>query len=261
MLRHLDEARRRGVVTSSSGNYAQAVAYAARALDVNAQIVMMRKSSPLKVERTRQLGGEVVFCENTFQDRWKTVFRIQDETGRLLLHPFDSEETIAGDGTIGLELVEQIESDFCAVVPVSGGGLIAGIAAVVKTLRPGCRVIGVQPAANPSMALSVEKGKRVTVTPGPTLADALTVATPGERTFEIVRRRVDQVVLVEEAKIIEGVRTLAEEQKLVVEPGGAVGAAALLSDKIDSGNLDVVLILSGGNILPSKLAELLSGDR
>ena len=261
MLRHLDEARRRGVVTSSSGNYAQAVAYAARALDVNAQIVMMRKSSPLKVERTRQLGGEVVFCEDTFQDRWKTVFRIQDETGRLLLHPFDSEETIAGDGTIGLELVEQIESDFCAVVPVSGGGLIAGIAAVVKTLRPGCRVIGVQPAANPSMVLSVEEGKRVTVTPGPTLADALTVATPGERTFEIVRRCVDQVVLVEEAEIIEGVRTLAEEQKLVVEPGGAVGAAALLSDKIDRGNLDVVLILSGGNILPSKLAELLRGDR
>ncbi len=261
MLRHLDEARRRGVVTSSSGNYAQAVAYAARALNVDAQIVMMRKSSPFKVERTRQLGGEVVFCENTFQDRWKTVFRIQDETGLLLLHPFDSEETIAGDGTIGLELVEQIESDFCAVVPVSGGGLIAGIAGVIKTLRPGCRVIGVQPTANPSMALSVGEGKRVTVTPGPTLADALTVATPGERTFEIVRRCVHQVVLVEEAEIIAGVRTLAEEQKLVVEPGGAVGAAALLSGKIDSGNLDVVLILSGGNILPSKLAELLSGDR
>ena len=261
MLRHLDEARERGVVTSSSGNYAQAVAYAARALDVNAQIVMMRKSSPLKVERTRQLGGEVVFCENTFQDRWKTVFRLQDETGRLLLHAFDSEETIAGDGTIGLELVEQIESDFCVVAPVSGGGLIAGIAAVVKTLRPGCRVIGVQPAANPSMALSVEQGRRVTVSPGPTLADALTVATPGKRTFEIVRRCVDQVLLVEEEEIIEGVRTLAEQQKLVVEPGGAVGAAALLSNTIYAGNLDVVLILSGGNILPSKLAELLSGDR
>ena len=261
MLAQLDEARERGVVTSSSGNYAQAVAYAARALDVDAQIVMMRKSSPLKVERTRQLGGGVIFCENTFQDRWKTVFRIQDETGRLLLHPFDSEETIAGDGTVGLELVEQIESDFCVVVPVSGGGLIAGIAAVVKTLRPGCHVIGVQPAANPSMSLSVEQGRRVTVTPGPTLADALTVATPGERTFEIVRRCVDQVLLVEEQKIIEGVRTLAEEQKLVVEPGGAVGAAALLSNKIDTGNPDVVLILSGGNILPSKLAELLSGDR
>ena len=255
MLAHLGEARKWGVVTSSSGNYAQAVAYAARALDVNAQIVMMRKSSPLKIERTRQLGGEVVFCENTFQDRWKTVFRIQDETGRLLLHSFDSEETIAGDGTIGLELVEQIESDFCVVVPVSGGGLIAGIAAVVKTLRPGCRVIGVQPTANPSMAFSVEQGRRVTVTPDATLADALTVATPGERTFEIVQQCVDQVLLVEEEEIIEGVRILAEEQKLVVEPGGAVGAAALLSNKIDSGNLDVVLILSGGNILPSKLAE------
>ena len=260
MLAHLDEARRRGVVTSSSGNYAQAVAYAARALGVDAQIVMMRKSSPLKVERTRQLGGEVVFCENTFQDRWKTVFRIQDESGRLLLHPFDSEETIAGDGTIGLELVEQIESDFCVVVPVSGGGLIAGIAAVVKTLRPGCRVIGVQPTANPSMSLSVEQGRRATVTPGATLADALTVATPGERTFEIVQQAVEQMLLVEEEEIVEGVRTLAEQQKLVVEPGAAVGAAALLSGKIDTGNLDVVLILSGGNILPSKLAELLTGD-
>ena len=261
MLAHLDEARERGVVTSSSGNYAQAVAYAARELGVNAQIVMMRKSSPLKVERTRQLGGKVVFCENTFQDRWKTVFRIQDETGRLLLHPFDSEATIAGDGTIGLELVEQVESDFCVVAPVSGGGLISGIAAVVKTLRPGCRVIGVQPTANPSMALSVEQGKRATVTPGPTFADALTVATPGERTFEIVQECVDRMLLVEEEEIIAGVRALAEQQKLVVEPGGAVGAAALLSDKIHAGNQDVVLILSGGNILPSKLAELLSGDR
>ena len=150
---------------------------------------------------------------------------------------------------------------FASSYPSAAEASFRGIAAVVKALRPGCRVIGVQPTANPSMALSVEQGRRVTVTPGPTLADALTVATPGERTLEIVERCVDQVLLVEEEEIIEGVRTLAAEQKLVVEPGGAVGAAALLSNKIDSGNLDVVLILSGGNILPSKLAELLSGDR
>ena len=120
MLAHLDEARERGVVTSSSGNYAQAVAYAARELGVNAQIVMMRKSSPLKVERTRQLGGEVVFCENTFQDRWKTVFRIQDETERLLLHPFDSEETIAGTERSGSSWSSKSSPTFALSYPSAG---------------------------------------------------------------------------------------------------------------------------------------------
>lgn len=260
ILAQLGPARARGVVTSSSGNYAQAVAYASRVLDVSAQIVMMRKSSPLKIQRTRQLGGEVIFCENNFQDRWKTVSRIQNETARLLLHPFDSEETIAGNGTIGLEIIEEIDSDVCFVVPVSGGGLISGIATVVKALRPGCRVVGVQPTANPSMSVSLRRGKPVTVTPGPTLADALTATKPGTRTFEIVRKSVDQLVLVEEQEIINGVRFLAREQKLIVEPGGAVAAAALLSNKIDTGNMDVVLVVSGGNILQSEFVELLNGD-
>ncbi len=257
MLAHLDQARKSGVIASSSGNFAQAVAYAARELGVSAQIVMMKKSSPLKMEGTRRLGGEVVLCENTFKDRWDTTFRIERESGRLLLHPYDSQETIAGSGTIGLELAEQLDSEFTVLVPISGGGLISGIASAVKAERPGCRVIGIQPSANGSMKKSIEQGSRVTVTPSPSMADALVVATPGERTFAIVQKLVEDVVLVEEEEITTAVRTLAVEQKLVIEPGGAVGVAALLAGKVQPAGRDLVCILSGGNIQPSKLAELL----
>jgi len=260
MLVHLDQARNSGVIASSSGNFAQAVAYAARQLGVSAQIVMMKKSSPLKIEGTRRLGGEVVLCENTFKDRWETTFRIERESGRLLLHPYDSEETIAGDATIGLELSEQLDSDFTVLVPISGGGLISGIASALKAERPACTVIGVQPAANGSMKKSIEQGRPVTVTPAPSIADALVVATPGERTFAIVQKLVDDLVLVEEEEIARAVRIIAVEQKLVVEPGGAVGVAALLAGKVQPAGRDLVCILSGGNIQPSKLAELLAAD-
>ena len=258
MLAHLDQAREAGVVTSSSGNFAQGAAYAASRLGVDLQVVMMRGASQFKIDRTRELGATVVLCENTFKDRWDTTFRIQRETDRLLLHPYDSEETIAGDGTIGLELLDQTEGDFCVVVPVSGGGVVSGIATAIKHKRPGCRVIGVQPAANGSMARSLAQGERVTVTPGPSLADALMIAQPGELTFEVVRQLVDEVICVEEDEISSAVRTLAEQQKLVVEGGGAVGVAALLAGKVDSRGLDVVCVLSGGNILPAKLAAILS---
>jgi threonine dehydratase len=257
ILTHLEQARRAGVVTSSSGNFAQATAYAARELGVDAQIVMMRGASPFKIERTRQFGGDVVLCEDTFESRWETTFRIQRESGRLLLHPYDSEETIAGDGTIGLELLEDLESDFCVVVPVSGGGLVAGIAAAVKAFRPACRVIGVQPEANPSMAESKRQGSRVTVPALGSMADALSVLTPGELTFEIVRELVDDVVLVEEDEFAAAVRLLAEEQKLVAEPGGAAAVAAWMAGKVDNRGLDVVCIVSGGNIVPAKFAGLL----
>jgi threonine dehydratase len=257
MLAHLKQARQAGVVTSSSGNFAQATAYAARELGVSAQIVMMEGASPFKIERTRGFGGEVVLCENTFESRWDTTFQIQRDTGRLLLHPYDSEETIGGDGTIGLELLEALDSDFCVVVPISGGGLIAGIASAVKAFRPSCRVIGVQPSANPSMAESKRQGSRVSVPPRGSMADALSVSTPGKLTFDIVHELVDEVVLVEEDEFAAAVRLLAEEQKLVVEPGGAAGVAAWMAGKIDNRGLDVVCIVSGGNVAPAKFAQLL----
>jgi threonine dehydratase len=259
MLCHLEQARRNGVVTSSSGNFAQAVAWAAKTLGVDAQIVMMESASTFKRERTRALGGTVVLCGNTFQDRWDTTFRIQRESGRVLLHPYDSVETIAGDGTLGMELLDRIEGGFCVAVPISGGGLISGIASALKASRPGCRVIGVQAAANGSMALSLQRGERVTVAPKPSLADALAVASPGERTFAIAKELVDEVVLVEESELAEAVRFLANEQKIVAEPGGAAGVAALLAGKLDSRGMDLVCVISGGNVLPATLAEILNG--
>jgi threonine dehydratase len=258
ILAHLEQARQCGVVTSSSGNFAQATAFAARSLGVDAHIVMMRNASPFKIERTKSYGGTVVPCGNTFQERWDTTFRVQRESNRLLIHPYDSEETIAGDGTIGCELADQLEGDLCVLVPVSGGGLISGVATALKTLRPGCRVIGVQPAANPSMQASFRAGKQVTVTPGTTLADALVAARPGDKTFQLARQYVDDVVTVDEDEIVAAVKTLAVEQKLVVEGGGAVGVAALLAGKIETKGIEVVCVLSGGNILPAKLAEVLA---
>lgn len=257
MLAHLEQARSRGVVASSSGNFAQAVAWAAAKLGASSQIVMMRGASSYKRERTEAYGAQVVLCDDTYESRWETTYRIERETGRLLLHPYDSPETIAGDGVIGLELLEQFEAQFTALVPISGGGLISGIATALKESRPGCRVIGVQPTANPSMRDSFRAGERVKVNPQPSLADALTVAMPGERTFELVKRYVDDVVLVTEDEMVAAMRHLASEQKLVVEPGGAVGAAALLAGKADLGGLPAVCILSGGNIEPGKLAGLL----
>jgi threonine dehydratase len=197
-------------------------------------------------------------CGDTFQDRLDTTERLRRESGRLVLHPYNSPETIAGDGTLGLELLDQIDGDFCVVVPVSGGGLISGIATAVKMERPRCRVIGVQPAANGAMRRSLQAGQPVTVQPGPSLGDALVVATPGDRTFAIVQRLVDDVVNVEEDEISAAVRSLASENKMIVEGGGAVGFAALASGKIAIGGLPVVCLISGGNIEPRRLAELLA---
>ena len=244
-----EQARRDGVVASSSGNFAQAVAYAARELGLDAQIVMMSNSSPYKIRETQALGAEVVLCGNTFEERWETTYRIQRETGRVLLHPYDSMETIAGDGTLGLELLDQLQGDFTVVVPVSGGGLIAGVATAVKSSRPGCRVVGVQPEANASLTQSLEAGRRVNVGPVRTIADALVASTPGERTFEIARERVDEVVLVSDEELKVAIRLLFAEMKLAVEPAGAAATAALcgpLRERVRGAKVGV--IVCGSNI-------------
>lgn len=257
ILAHLEEARRAGVLASSSGNFAQAVAYAARQMGLDAQIVMMGNSSPYKISQTEALGARVVLCGNTFEERWETTYRLQRETGRLLLHPYDSAETIAGNGTLGLELLEQLSGEFTVVVPVSGGGLISGIAAAVKQSRPGCSVVGVQPEANASLYRSLEQGRRVNVGAVRTIADALIASVPGENTFAIARRLVDQVVLVSEQEIQEAVRELAWGQKIIAEPGGAVGVAALAAKKVPPGGGEVVCVISGGNVMPAAWMTLL----
>ena len=259
ILAHIDECRSAGVVTNSSGNFAQAVAYAATRLGVESTIVMMRGASGFKRERTRAFGGNVALCEDSFEARFAATERIRTESGRLLVHPYNSPETISGNATLGLELLEQMDREFDLYVPISGGGLIAGTTLAVKAGRPHCRVFGVQAKANPSMKLSLEAGRPVRTAPAPSLADALTVLEPGSRTFPVVQKHVESVELVSEEGMAVAVRLLAIEQKLVVEPGAAVSVAAALGATRER-DRPVVCVLSGGNIAPETLRAVLAGQ-
>ena len=251
ILSHLDKARQHGVIASSSGNFAQGVAYAAHLLGVKAMIVMPENTSPFKIQRTKNHGAEVVLCGNTHESRVQTTAELQKKTGRLLLHPYDSLETMAGDGTIGLEISEQLGDQLThpvtILVPVSGGGLIAGIALAIKTLHPQFKVIGLQSTACGSLLKSMHAGHCVNVGSFKTIADALVASEPGQNSFKIIQRYVDDVVLIEEEEIRTATSFFIDQHKLVVEPAGALPLAALLNNKIDADR--VVCIVSGGNIL------------
>ena len=260
ILAELERSRRTGVVTNSSGNFAQAVAYAASSLGVDAAIVMMRGASAFKRERTRRFGGTVVLCDDSFVARFETTERIQRESGRLLVHPFDSKATIAGNGTLGKELLGQIEDDFDLFAPISGGGLIAGTTLAVKAARPNCRVFGAQAAANPSMRRSLELGKRTRTIPRPSLADALTVPEPGRNTFPIVQQFVEDVFLVDEDAMTATIRALALEDKIVAEAGAATAVAAALQNAAPGRKTPIVCVLSGGNIDPAALGSILAAS-
>ncbi len=258
ILSDLEANRASGVVTNSSGNFAQAVAYAATALEVESTIVMMRSASPFKRERTERFGGRVAVCEDSFAARAEMTDRIAAESGRRRVHPFDTAETIAGNGTLGRELLAQIDGEFEVYVPISGGGLISGTTLAVMDGRPGCRVIGVQATANPAMRRSLDAGRRIRSNPAPSLADALTVPRPGRLTFPIISRLVKRVDLVEEHAMASSIRTLAIEEKLVVEAGAAVTVAAALAAESNSQPIPVVCVLSGGNIDPATLQAILA---
>lgn len=257
LLRNLSVCRQRGVLTSSSGNFAQAVAYAAQCLDVSACIVMREDTSPFKLARTKQWGAEIVFCEPNHQARWDTTKRIQEERGVHLLHPYDTAETIAANGTIALELLEQIDGDFDVWVPVSGGGLIGGISLALEAYGRSCRAYGVQPAVNASMARSLETGVPLTVEPFTTRADALVAAMPGTLGFSIVKRNACSVALVEEDALDLGVSFLAQEHKLIAEHGGAIAVSALLQSPPSQTTRPLVCVVSGGNIAPASLGTIL----
>ena len=260
ILAHLDESRAAGVVSNSSGNFAQAVAYAATRLGVASTIVMMRGASRFKRDRTAAFGGKVVLCEDSFEARFAATERLRSESGSRLVHPYNSPETIAGNATLGIEILEQTGLDFDIYVPVSGGGLIAGTALALKAARPGCRIIGVQAQANPSMKLSLDAGHPLRADPAPSLADALTVIEPGSRTFPIVQQHVAAVELVPEEDIAAAVSLLAVEQKLVVEPGAAVSVAAALR-AAQARDRPAICVISGGNIAPEALRALLADRR
>jgi threonine dehydratase len=236
-----------GVIASSSGNFAQALAYAGSRLGIPVTIVMEQRSSPLKVARTRQYGAEVVFCENNFPSRDRTVQQLREERGLVPLHPYNLPEVIAGNGSIGLEIHRQLPDVEMILVPVSGGGIISGIATAMKGLRPSVKIVGVQAETSNAAYLSFKRGEIVTLESPVTIADGLR-ASPKDITFAHIQKYVDDFVLVSDDAIKQAVIFLLENDRLLVEPSGAVGVAALLSGKLQAEGKNVVAILSGGNV-------------
>jgi threo-3-hydroxy-L-aspartate ammonia-lyase len=248
-----------GVATYSSGNHAQAVALAASLVGSSAVVVMPEDAPPEKVEATRGYGGEVVFYDRYRQDRAELGRTVAAERGLVLVPPYDDPMVMAGQGTAAMELLEEAGELDVLVVPVGGGGLIAGSATAAKAVARAIRVIGVEPEAGDDTRRSLAEGRRVTIPVPRTIADGLQVSTPGELTFEVNRSLVDEVVTVSDLDIVEAMAFLFERMKVVVEPSGAVGVAAVLTAAVDASGLRVGVILSGGNVSARRFADLMAG--
>lgn len=247
----------RGIVTSSSGNFALATAYAGNRLGMSTKIVMMQSANPVKTARTKRYGGQVVFCEDRFEARAETVAAIVAGEGRTEIAPYDHPNAVLGSTTLAAEIIEQFPEVEDIVVPVSGGGLIAGVAAAAKLLKPGVHVWGVQPKGSNATYLSFRARDFRRIEKAVTVADGLMVTRPGQVTFPLILQYVDDVVSVCEAAILQAVCHLHEEDRLVVEPSGAVPLAAVIEGKIPRKN--TVLVLSGGNIAPDVLRQAMGG--
>ena len=260
LIPKLEVARRHGAVTSSSGNFAQSIAFAGRHLGVHITVVMMERSAPNKVEKARSLGADVVFCPNDFSKRLQIVKQLSEEQGKVLVHSFDDEGTIRGNGSLGFELLQQMPDLDVVLIPTSGGGLLAGVSAVMKQSGARARVLGVQTEAIPSLKVSLERGEPTTVTDAQTIADGLVATRPGRLNFELIRRYADGVMVVSDEEIVQAVVRLLEEDKLVVETSAAASAAALVRYNMNSSpKLKVAVVLTGGNISLRKLGELIFG--
>lgn len=250
-----DEDRAKGLVTMSAGNHAAALAYAARLVGTTAVVVMPATANPGKIAATESYGGEVVLTDQSLHD---TMTEIRDRTGRTLVHPFDDPAVIAGAGTVGLEIVEDVPDVDVVVVQVGGGGLLAGVATAVKSLRPNASVYGVEPETAHALSEGLAHGEPVTIKPV-SVADALCAPFTGVHNLPLVRQHVREVVTVDEATILDALRLFLQRTKLAVEPAGAVGLAALMSKRIDvPSQANVVLIASGGNVDAATLSRVLA---
>lgn len=254
-----EEALHRGVLAYSSGNHAQAVAIAAGLVGTHATILMPEDAPAAKVEATRGYGAEIVTYDRWRESREEIGARLASERGLELVKPYDDPLVMAGQGTAALELLEDAPDIDLLVVPVGGGGLIAGCSTVLKALRPRSRVAGVEPAAGDDTRRSLAAGERVRLDVPRTIADGLQAQEPGELTFEVNRRRVDEVVTVSDAEIVAAMAFLLDRLKVVAEPSGAVGVAALLAGRLDTHGHEVGVVVSGGNVGASRLGALLGG--
>ena len=256
-----EDERKRGVVAFSSGNHAQGVALAAREVKTSAVICMPTDAPRLKLDATRAYGAEVVLYDRQKDDREAIARTIAADTGRVVVPPYDDYAIMAGQGTAALELLEDVPDLDALLTPVGGGGLMAGCSTVAKALRPTLEVIGVEADTAHDTYLSLKKGERVTIPPPPTVADGIRLTTPGALTFPILQQHLKEIVLVSDPEILDAVRRLAVDAHLVVEPTGAVPAAAVLGGRLPvRRGAKVGVVLSGGNIDPALLASILGAS-
>jgi threonine dehydratase len=249
--------RERGVVTTSSGNHAQAVALAASLLGAHATILMPKDAPASKRAATESYGATVLDYDRYEDDRDQLCAELADELGATIVHPYDDPRIIAGAGTCALELAQDGGPLATVVVPVGGGGLISGSAISLRSVSPATRIVGVEPEASPDTQRSLEAGRRVTVPIRPSIADGQLLEAPGELNFQVIAAEVDEIVTVSDAEIVDAMRLLFERAKLVVEPSGASAFAAVLAGRIDGDPIGVVL--SGSNVSAERFAELVLG--
>jgi threonine dehydratase len=258
VARLTEEQRQRGVVTYSSGNHGQALALAARALHAPAVVVMPTSAPQIKIDGARSFGAEVIFAGTTSIERRVRAEQEAEARGLTMVPPFDHSWIIAGQGTLGLEILQQKPDVESVLVPVGGGGLLAGVAAAIKQSRPAVRVIGVEPSGAAAMKASLEAGHAVTLAKTASIADGLMPVRPGDLTFEHAKAFVDEVITVDDEQIIDAVLWLFTSAKVVSEPSGAATVAAALGG---ASRGVTVAIVSGGNIGVEKLGELRDNRR
>lgn len=253
-----DEEKSHGVIACSAGNHAQGVALAATKNGIKSLICLPDGAPISKVEATKRYGADVCLVKGTYDDAYQRALQLRDEKGYTFVHPFDDELVIAGQGTIGLELMEQLPKMDAVIVPIGGGGLISGVAYAVKSLNPDIKVYGVQAAGAPSMFNSIHGHEIQTLTEVSTIADGIAVKTPGEHTYEICSKYVDEIVTVTDDEISSAILTLIEQQKLIAEGAGAVSVAAAMFNKVPVKGKKVVCLVSGGNIDVTILSRVIN---
>lgn len=246
----------KGLVAASAGNHAQGVAFSAKELGVEAHIVMPITTPLIKVEATRQYGATVVLKGNDYQESYDHALKLSQEMGFTFIHPFDDEDVMAGQGTIGLEILDELEDVDIIIVPIGGGGLMAGILTAIKALKPEVKVIGVEPDGAASMKASIDAGEVVSLDGVKTIAEGVAVRTPGTKTFEIIHSLVDDIITVTDVDVMEAFLLLLEREKLIAENAGVLALAAL--KYVKEKDKKIVSVVSGGNIDVVTISELIN---
>lgn len=252
------EEKEKGVVACSAGNHAQGVALAAQRSGIKATIFLPSVAPISKVEATKKYGAETKIIDGIYDDAYEAAVEYQKETGAVFIHPFEDEQVIAGQGTIGLELIDQLQDMDAVVVPIGGGGLISGISFVIKKLNPKCKVYGVQAEGASSMCRSMHENSKCSVSCVSTFADGIAVKSPGQMTYDFCKENVDDVVTVSDDEIATAILALMEKEKLVAEGAGAVAVAAIMFGKLPVKNKKVCAIVSGGNIDVNILSRVIN---